>query len=333
MSERDTDRGENQRLPAWLLESWVSSFQQSLAALDASGSAASLKIEAAPHDPSQWEQWQAPKWLAFSGDMAAGATLSMGCAEATARALTALLSGEAEPEADTIAETHRELLNQAASALAMAVSRQLGRTVQFSQAVESEHPAAADPGVAYQWEIAGNSYTLAVVVNQALADALAAPPAKLEHAAPAPRDEPAAAVEVDPGSATARADAAPAAARGDAGAAAGRFSMTAPQQRAPDPRSSVVLTLSGSAQQNLQMLMDVDLELSVSFGSTTLLLQDVLKLASGSIVELNRSAADPVEVLVNDSVIARGEVVVVEGNYGIRITEIVSQRERIRSLS
>jgi flagellar motor switch protein FliN/FliY len=55
-------------------------------------------------------------------------------------------------------------------------------------------------------------------------------------------------------------------------------------------------------------------------------------LASGSIVELNRSAADPVDLLVNNSVIARGEVVVVDGNYGVRVTEIVSRKERIQSI-
>ena len=79
------------------------------------------------------------------------------------------------------------------------------------------------------------------------------------------------------------------------------------------------------------MLMEVDLDLSVSFGRTQMPLEDVLKLGSGSIVELNRSASDPVDVLVNNSVVARGEVVIVEGNYGIRITEVVSRQERIRT--
>jgi flagellar motor switch protein FliN/FliY len=100
------------------------------------------------------------------------------------------------------------------------------------------------------------------------------------------------------------------------------------------PEAGIIpeLALSPHARQNLEMLLDVDLELSVSFGHTTLLLQEVLKLSSGSIVELNRSANDPVELLVNNAVVARGEVVVVDGNYGIRITEVVSARERIRSL-
>ena len=80
------------------------------------------------------------------------------------------------------------------------------------------------------------------------------------------------------------------------------------------------------------MLLDVDLDLSVSFGTTEMPLQDVLKLASGSIVELNRSVNEPVDVLVNNCVVARRDVVVIDGNYGIRITEIVSRKERIQSI-
>ena len=101
---------------------------------------------------------------------------------------------------------------------------------------------------------------------------------------------------------------------------------------APSDDDDSRLQLSSEARQNLQMLLDVDLELSVSFGQTKLLLQDVLKLSSGSIVELNRSISEPVNVLVNDFVVARGEVVVVDGNYGVRITEIATRQERIRSI-
>jgi flagellar motor switch protein FliN/FliY len=83
---------------------------------------------------------------------------------------------------------------------------------------------------------------------------------------------------------------------------------------------------------NLELLLEVELPVCVSFGRTQLPLKDVLKLSSGSIVELNRLVNEPVEVLINDSVIARGEVVVVDGNYGIRVTQIVSRQERIRSI-
>lgn len=84
--------------------------------------------------------------------------------------------------------------------------------------------------------------------------------------------------------------------------------------------------------RNLDLLMEVELPVSVSFGRTRMRLKDAIKLTTGSIVELNRSVSEPVEVIVNNCVIARGEVVVVEGNYGIRIRQVVSREERLRTL-
>ena len=83
---------------------------------------------------------------------------------------------------------------------------------------------------------------------------------------------------------------------------------------------------------NVDLLLDVDLPISISFGRTQLALNDVLKLTTGSIVELDSGVNDQVEVLVNRCLVARGEVVVVDGNYGVRILEIVSRRERLRGL-
>jgi flagellar motor switch protein FliN/FliY len=82
----------------------------------------------------------------------------------------------------------------------------------------------------------------------------------------------------------------------------------------------------------LDLLLDVEMPVSVSFGRTQIQLKDVMKLSSGSIVELNRGVSEPVEVIVNNCVIARGEVVVIEGNYGVRIDEIISPQERLRTL-
>jgi flagellar motor switch protein FliN len=84
--------------------------------------------------------------------------------------------------------------------------------------------------------------------------------------------------------------------------------------------------------RTLDLLMEVELPVSVSFGRAQLPLREVLKLTTGAIVELNRAVSEPVEVIVNNCVIARGEVVVVEGNYGVRIHQIVSRQERLRSL-
>lgn len=85
--------------------------------------------------------------------------------------------------------------------------------------------------------------------------------------------------------------------------------------------------------RTLELLLEVELPVSVSFGRAQLPLKDVLKLTSGSIVELNRSVSEPVEIIVNNCVIARGEVVVVEGNYGVRIHHIISRQERLRTLN
>jgi flagellar motor switch protein FliN len=83
---------------------------------------------------------------------------------------------------------------------------------------------------------------------------------------------------------------------------------------------------------SIDLLLDVELPVSVSFGRAQLMLKDVIKLTTGSIVELNRALSEPVEVIVNNWVIARGEVVVVEGNYGIRIKQVISRQERLRTL-
>jgi flagellar motor switch protein FliN/FliY len=96
----------------------------------------------------------------------------------------------------------------------------------------------------------------------------------------------------------------------------------------PEPLGDPVATRS----RTMELLLDVELPVSISFGKTQLPLRDVLKLMTGSIVELNRGVNDQVDVLVNHCLVARGEVVVVEGNYGVRIQEIASRRERLRSL-
>ena len=82
----------------------------------------------------------------------------------------------------------------------------------------------------------------------------------------------------------------------------------------------------------LDILLDVELPVSVSFGRAQLPLKDVIKLTTGSIVELNRNVSEPVEIIVNNCVIARGQVVVVEGYFGVRVQQVISRQERMRKL-
>jgi flagellar motor switch protein FliN/FliY len=83
---------------------------------------------------------------------------------------------------------------------------------------------------------------------------------------------------------------------------------------------------------NLALLMDVQLPVSIRFGETEMLLEDIVKLGVGSVIELNCGVDEPVELIVNGKSLARGEVVTVDGFYGVRITEITNVSERISSI-
>ncbi len=82
----------------------------------------------------------------------------------------------------------------------------------------------------------------------------------------------------------------------------------------------------------LDLLMEVELEVSLRFGERQMALREILDLNAGSVVELDQNVQDPVELLVGEKVVARGQVVVVDGNYGLRVMEIISPMERIESL-
>jgi flagellar motor switch protein FliN/FliY len=103
-------------------------------------------------------------------------------------------------------------------------------------------------------------------------------------------------------------------------------------QAGPEAETDEELAALPTRSRTMGLLLDVDLPVSISFGRTQLAMRDVIKLTTGSIVELNRGVNEPVEVLVNQCLVARGEVVVVDGNYGVRILEIVSRQDRIRSI-
>ena len=84
--------------------------------------------------------------------------------------------------------------------------------------------------------------------------------------------------------------------------------------------------------QSLDFILDIPLKVSVELGRTRLAIRDILQLSQGSVVELSKFAGEPLEVLVNDRLIARGEVVVVNEKFGIRLTDIISPVERIEQL-
>jgi flagellar motor switch protein FliN/FliY len=89
---------------------------------------------------------------------------------------------------------------------------------------------------------------------------------------------------------------------------------------------------TSSSHENIDMLLDVDLDVYIELGRANLSIKRILELSPGSIVELDRMAGEPVDLLVNEKVVAKGEVVVVDENFGIRIVSLVSAEDRIKSL-
>lgn len=112
---------------------------------------------------------------------------------------------------------------------------------------------------------------------------------------------------------------APAAGAGGAGATAGGQTGEASKAVAPQV-------------QSLDFILDIPLKVSVELGRSKMVVREILQLAQGSVIELSKFAGEPLEVLVNEKLIARGEVVVVNEKFGIRLTDIISPVERIEQL-
>jgi flagellar motor switch protein FliN/FliY len=87
-----------------------------------------------------------------------------------------------------------------------------------------------------------------------------------------------------------------------------------------------------AGKKDIDFLLDIPLEITVVLGSTNMLIKDLLQLGQGSVVELEKLAGEPMEILVNNKLVARGEVVVVNEKFGIRLTDIISPAERINQL-
>lgn len=91
-------------------------------------------------------------------------------------------------------------------------------------------------------------------------------------------------------------------------------------------------TAKPAAQKSIDFILDIPLNITVELGKTQMLINDLLQLGQGSVVELSKLAGEPMEVLVNRKLIARGEVVVVNEKFGVRLTDIVSPLERVEQL-
>ncbi len=90
--------------------------------------------------------------------------------------------------------------------------------------------------------------------------------------------------------------------------------------------------VEGGGERDLDFILDIPLELSVELGRTRMLVNDLLQLGQGAIVQLDKLAGEPLEIFINRKLVARGEVVVVNEKFGVRLTDIISPTERVRTL-
>lgn len=102
----------------------------------------------------------------------------------------------------------------------------------------------------------------------------------------------------------------------------------------PQPTSFPPVDNQGAVpvNKNIEFVLDIPLQVTVQIGSTRMLIRELLQLGQGSVIELNKLAGEPMEVLVNNKLVARGEVVVVNEKFGIRLTDVVSPNQRIQQL-
>jgi len=108
------------------------------------------------------------------------------------------------------------------------------------------------------------------------------------------------------------------------------------ESAAPTPINSAAADkmkgIPDTSHRNLNLILDIPLRVAVELGRTKMVVNELLNLGQGSVIELSKLAGEPMEVLVNDKLVARGEAVVVNEKFGVRLTDIISPSERVEQL-
>lgn len=107
----------------------------------------------------------------------------------------------------------------------------------------------------------------------------------------------------------------------------------APEAAADSGKADKMAGIPDTSHRNLSLILDIPLRVAVELGRTKMVVNDLLNLGQGSVIELNKLAGEPMEVLVNDKLVARGEAVVVNEKFGVRLTDIISPSERVEALN
>jgi|SRR6185295_2390959 len=120
-------------------------------------------------------------------------------------------------------------------------------------------------------------------------------------------------------------------------ATSGTSTSTSAAASSPSPAPASFPSLDGGgaapAPKNIDFILDIPMQVTVQVGSTKMVIRELLQLGQGSVIELEKLAGEPMEVLVNNKLVARGEVVVVNEKFGIRLTDVISAAERVQQLA
>lgn len=109
--------------------------------------------------------------------------------------------------------------------------------------------------------------------------------------------------------------------------------QTEPEDIGDSPATELDAESTGATSSNLDLMMDIPVVLSMEIGQTRMTIGEVLKLGKGSVVELQRMADEPLDVLVNGTLVAHGEAVVIGERFGVRLTDVISPNERLNKFS
>jgi flagellar motor switch protein FliN/FliY len=194
-------------------------------------------------------------------------------------------------------EALNELWRQVMGELAARV-RMGAEQVRFELAPEGETPAAG-PAAKMEFDGGGRRIRLQVVLSGGLEQGIAPPAAEAEEA-----------------NAAEAAEATPA----------------PPLTGEVTGQSRVSAAFPNLRPENLELLLDVELPATLRFGQKQMRLSEILQLSAGAVIDLDREVQEPVELLVDGKLIARGEAVIVDGNYGLRVTELATPRERLEAI-
>ena len=307
------------------VETWQKSISQVMTQIAAKPVTVSWEIAAADAVPAIGGN---DLWVRFSAaSFGENAELAFHIRSADALTLSQIFMGEKIDSSAALSEDSREAVAEASRQIAGRATTELKQSfagcelTYLSEPIPSWKPEAA---ATFNLASDGWSFTADVFLNTALAQRLTQndetppvvqPPA--EEAAPVEKPAPSAESSPAPPSPPPAPELSP---------------VVAPTPT-PPPSMRPPSTVRRVKRNNLELLLDVNLAVTLRFGQRQMSLRDILQLRSGSVIELDRQTEEPVDLLLDDRIIARGEVVVVDGNYGLRVSEICAQSERIGLLS